>query len=508
MTGPPSWNQTAAALMTDSAKMKRPTPSRRCSGSRSRAPWPIPRAIAPMPWATASQTAATPRKTVSKNRAIGPLPVRTARGAGRRLRLAAPCCPAAARGRLPRRLLLLARRGSALLPGTPCSRRRGPLRRSGPASRTRRGRRTGRHVNTLGNRHTSHRDHRSACRIERAAPARRLPASGARPRCRAPFRCQPEPDDLHPSPEPPEVLIQQGFTRGGPVLRVRSGKSGASGVTSLSTAASPTRRKFFFSEANSREIPQARPLPCATRGGAFRSPDQLANQAAAIPSSAATAAPDQGLKQDIRSTASGTVKFSTRAATGEVGFARVSSGGDLLPGVAGDSRAAGGARPTSTSPTTAGAFGAGEGQLQRAQVAVRRSRRLDASYTQSYRGRARLRRAAAGPRRLRRRPHRGQRLRGPRPRPVGRPGRDARPGPAARAVPRCQGRPARARRSLRHDAASRPPTPELVVYRTGVTKGVAGKAVLAYVVEVTNAPTCATSSSSTPRPARWSTATQ
>ena len=72
---------------------------------------------------------------------------------------------AAARGRLPRRLLLLARRGSALLPGTPCSRRRGPVRRSGPASRTRRGRRTGRHVNTLGNRHTSHRDPTGACRV-------------------------------------------------------------------------------------------------------------------------------------------------------------------------------------------------------------------------------------------------------------------------------------------------------------------------------------------------------
>jgi hypothetical protein len=46
-----------------------------------------------MPWATASQMAATPRKTVSKNLAIGPLPVRTARGAGRRLRLAAPLLP-------------------------------------------------------------------------------------------------------------------------------------------------------------------------------------------------------------------------------------------------------------------------------------------------------------------------------------------------------------------------------------------------------------------------------
>ena len=94
-------------------------------------------------------------------------------GAGCRAPVAAGrTAPAAARGRLPRRLLLLARRGSALLPGTPCSRRRGPLRRSGPASRTRRGRRTGRHVNTLGNRHTSHRDHRSACRAGVGIPGR------------------------------------------------------------------------------------------------------------------------------------------------------------------------------------------------------------------------------------------------------------------------------------------------------------------------------------------------
>ena len=41
-----------------------------------------------MPWATPSQTAATALKTASKNRATGPRPVRTARGAGRRLRVA------------------------------------------------------------------------------------------------------------------------------------------------------------------------------------------------------------------------------------------------------------------------------------------------------------------------------------------------------------------------------------------------------------------------------------
>src|SRR4051794_8484519 len=50
----------------------------------------MPRATAPMPWATASHTAATPLKTASKKVAIGPRPVRTARGAGRRLRVALP----------------------------------------------------------------------------------------------------------------------------------------------------------------------------------------------------------------------------------------------------------------------------------------------------------------------------------------------------------------------------------------------------------------------------------
>jgi len=40
-----------------------------------------------MPWATASQTAATPLNSAAKKVAIGPRPVRTARGAGRRLRV-------------------------------------------------------------------------------------------------------------------------------------------------------------------------------------------------------------------------------------------------------------------------------------------------------------------------------------------------------------------------------------------------------------------------------------
>ena len=84
MTSPPSWNQTAAAVTRATARISRPTPSRRCSGSSSRALRPILRATPPIAWATASQTAATPRKIVSKKRATGPRPLRTARGAGRR----------------------------------------------------------------------------------------------------------------------------------------------------------------------------------------------------------------------------------------------------------------------------------------------------------------------------------------------------------------------------------------------------------------------------------------
>jgi hypothetical protein len=46
---------------------------------------PIPRAAEPTPWATASQTAETARKNAWKNRATGPVPLRTARGGGLRL---------------------------------------------------------------------------------------------------------------------------------------------------------------------------------------------------------------------------------------------------------------------------------------------------------------------------------------------------------------------------------------------------------------------------------------
>ncbi len=87
MTEPGSCHQTAAAATTARPKRNRPAPSRRCSGSRSRAVCPIERAVAPRAWAMPSQTAATPLPRAAKSRASGPGPLRTARGAGREPRV-------------------------------------------------------------------------------------------------------------------------------------------------------------------------------------------------------------------------------------------------------------------------------------------------------------------------------------------------------------------------------------------------------------------------------------
>src|SRR6476620_7963984 len=85
MSEPGSCHHTAAAETTDRPKRNRPIPSRRCSGSSSRAVCPRLRAVAPRAWAIASQTAATPRPSAVNARATGPGPLRTARGAGRRV---------------------------------------------------------------------------------------------------------------------------------------------------------------------------------------------------------------------------------------------------------------------------------------------------------------------------------------------------------------------------------------------------------------------------------------
>src|SRR5262245_38239445 len=108
-----------------------------------------------MPWATANQTAAMPRKTAAKKEAIGPRPVRTARGAGRRLRVG-PLPRAGFRAgfrflldavRLRFRVLLARASEGVLLLREPGGE---DVRVATPP--------------TLGNRHSSHTHHTNACR--------------------------------------------------------------------------------------------------------------------------------------------------------------------------------------------------------------------------------------------------------------------------------------------------------------------------------------------------------
>ena len=275
--------------------------------SRSRAPRPIPRATAPMPCAIASQIAATPLKTPSKSRATGPLPVRTARGAGRRLRVA----PRAA-GRLVDfffdevllRLRVLRAREVEEPPLDVL------LLRD-----ARRGRRTGRHATTLGNRHTSHTHHTNACRPQISHGSRGL--RGVR-RC---LGCA-------------QVIG-----------RSRGESLGGSGRRLV---------KIFPRRRKTREIPQAGRLPCADRGRPRRSsavPGRGLGADRRRPAQAAKAPSD--LVAQIRNGAKGSVTAQTFAATGASGMIRAGLNGDLLPSVAGDSKAAAPPSPTRSSPSTA-----------------------------------------------------------------------------------------------------------------------------------------------------------
>src|SRR3954447_13169010 len=83
---PGSCHQTAAATTTARPNRDSPRPSRRCSGSISRAVCPILRATAPTAWAMPTQIAAIPRPNAPNRRRTGPPPQRTAPGPGRRLR--------------------------------------------------------------------------------------------------------------------------------------------------------------------------------------------------------------------------------------------------------------------------------------------------------------------------------------------------------------------------------------------------------------------------------------
>src|SRR5918994_4253967 len=85
ITPPGTSNQTPAATTRARPQSRSPIPSRRCSGSISLAPPTTPRATAPTPCAIPSQIAASARASALNACDTGPGPLRTARGAGRRL---------------------------------------------------------------------------------------------------------------------------------------------------------------------------------------------------------------------------------------------------------------------------------------------------------------------------------------------------------------------------------------------------------------------------------------
>jgi Zn-dependent metalloprotease len=197
-------------------------------------------------------------------------------------------------------------------------------------------------------------------------------------------------------------------------------------------------------------------------------------------------APDRSLVQQMRSEADGDVRLTTESATGKVGFIRAKgAAGDLLPDVAGDSRAAAVDKAQAYLDRFAPAFGAADGQLQRTDVSEDRFGRT-VTYTQRYRGvdvfgsmiRVNLDRSGDL-----------TSVNG-----YAAPGLDLSVEPridgaaaGKRAVHAVKADPARDADGAAADSSGlRAAATELVVYRMGALKGEPGKAILAYVVEVTN----------------------
>jgi Zn-dependent metalloprotease len=220
--------------------------------------------------------------------------------------------------------------------------------------------------------------------------------------------------------------------------------------------------------------------------GLAASPLSLASATAPTASAASPAAADQGLVQDIRSTARGTVSLSDQRATGKVGFASVAPGGDLLPGVAGDTKAAAAAKADQYLSRFGGAFGAGAGELGRDKIEGNAAGGFTATYTQTYQGlpvfgsmlRANVDSSGAL-------------------RSVNgfvAPGIDlatdarlSQAEAAQRAIALVKTSPSMARNGGTARASDlRAKSNQLMVYRTGVVKGEAGTNQLAYVSEVTD----------------------
>ena len=194
-----------------------------------------------------------------------------------------------------------------------------------------------------------------------------------------------------------------------------------------------------------------------------------------------TASADPSLVQRMKGEADGAVRLSTEGATGRVGFARTA--GDLLPSVDADSAKGAAAKAGAYLDKYAAAFGAPRAELQ--QSAVRKTLNgWTVEFTQTYSGipvfAAELRAHVDAQGDL-------TAVNG-----FAVPGLDIDVTPrvsqadaAARAVRMVTAAPANAR-ALKSVPTLKAVSNELMVYRMGSTRGVAGESLLAWVIEVTN----------------------
>ena len=209
---------------------------------------------------------------------------------------------------------------------------------------------------------------------------------------------------------------------------------------------------------------------------------------AAVPAVQASAtapgasAPGKSLVQQMRDEAQGAIALSEQKATGQVGFVRAAGQGDLLPSVAGDSRAAAAEKAAAYLDKYAPAFGARTGELRGAGV-MASPYGWTVSFLQVHRGvpvfgsqlkvtidRAGDLTAVSG---------------------YAAPALDVDVAPdvssataGARAVSIVKSDPPG---GVDTDTSGlRAASSELVIYRLGITKGAPGKAVLAHQVEVSN----------------------
>jgi Zn-dependent metalloprotease len=212
---------------------------------------------------------------------------------------------------------------------------------------------------------------------------------------------------------------------------------------------------------------------------------------AAIPQNAGASAPppavaaDSSLVRDMRADARGTITTSNEASTGKVGFIRVKgAGADLLPDVDASDKAGAVAKADAYLAKYGTAFGAGKGQLVADDVQTD-DLGWTISYVQSYKGipvfGALLRAHVSKQGSL-------KAINGyaapdlslsttPRLSPA-----DG----AARAIAFVKTAPKATDGQAAKKGTLRASSNHLMIYRTGSTKGVQGKAVLVYVVEVTD----------------------